>query len=72
MRVSPTSIDYANLGFYIFRTGGSYSAAPTLGVSMPNAVVIYQTVGSGLTVNDNGIVNQQTTGTSYFGFSAEL
>ena len=71
MRSAPSSLDYSNLGFYIFRTGynGAITSV-TLNINYSqNQVVTFN--GSGYTINDSGIVNQSST-SSYIGFSAEL
>jgi len=71
-RVSPTSIDFSNLGVYIFRTGGNLAATPSLNAAMPKGVGLVFTVSGGLTINDGGIINQQSAGTAFLGLSAEL
>jgi hypothetical protein len=74
MRVKPSSLEYANSGWYVYRTGGNFQGGTwALNTSaQESAYILYTT--SGLVVNDAGIVNQNNAGvdTAYFGFSAEL
>jgi hypothetical protein len=72
MRVSPTAIDQSNLGFYTYRTGSNLAGTATLESAMPKAVIIRVTTAASLTINDAGILNQQSAGTAFLGFSAEL
>lgn len=72
MRVAPYSLDGLNLGWYVFRTGGNYAGTATLGVAQQKATIVYISTSGGMTVNDSGIMNQQSSGTAYIGFNAEL
>lgn len=74
MRVTPTSLDYANVGFYVFRTGGNYQGGTwAINTASPEATCLIYTT-SGLTVNDIGVLNQSINGTNvaYLGLNAEL
>jgi hypothetical protein len=74
MRVTPYALDYANIGFYAFRTAGNFQGGTwTLNTSSPDASCLnYATTG--ITANDVGVVNNAIAGTntSYFGLTAEL
>jgi hypothetical protein len=74
MRIKPSALEYANVGWYVYRTGGNFQGGTwSLNTSAhESAYILYTT--SGLVVNDAGIMNQNVAGvdTSYIAFSAEL
>jgi hypothetical protein len=74
MRIRPSALEYSNVGFYVFRTGGNFQGG-TWSINNSSSYVtclVYTT--SGLTVNDIGIANNAIAGTntSYLALTAEL
>jgi hypothetical protein len=72
-RVSPTSIDYANLQVYSGNTATNYSSGTfALSQANPEGFILSYTHGSGVFTANSVSNNLNGSGVSYLGFSAEL
>ena len=73
MRVTPTSVDYANIGVYDTNAVTAVSSLSLAGLaSEPNMTYIELTTAGGLTQYRPYVVTNNNSASAYIGFSAEL
>ena len=70
-RVTPTSVDFSNIGIQTTSTGLTAISAVTIMTASTNDCAQLQVTSTGLTANQFGII-RGSSGTGYIGLSAEL
>jgi hypothetical protein len=70
-RVTPTAVDFSNIGIQTTSTGLTAISAVTIMTAATNDCAQLQVTSTGLTANEFGII-RGSSGTGYIGLSAEL